>query len=132
MAVKMACADAIQECLETVRDLKAHNAEEDYLESLDKKIKAVEKRAILTELGTAVFVASAQMILKLGIATVALTGGDAPIILLDEATASLDVEYETLIQSAISQLIRDKTVLIIAHRMRTEQHNPQYVHVADA
>ena len=75
MTVKMACADGIQECLETVRDLKANNAEEDYLEGLDKKIKAVEKRAILTELGTAVFVASAQMILKLGIATVALTGG---------------------------------------------------------
>ena len=44
---------------------------------------------------------------------------DAPIILLDEATASLDVENETLIQSAISQPIRDKTVLVIAHRMRT-------------
>ncbi|KAF1074138.1 Vitamin B12 import ATP-binding protein BtuD [Methanogenium sp. MK-MG] len=44
---------------------------------------------------------------------------DAPIILLDEATASLDVENETKIQSALSQLIRDKTVLVIAHRMRT-------------
>lgn len=44
---------------------------------------------------------------------------DAPIILLDEATASLDVENETKIQSAISELVRDKTVLIIAHRMRT-------------
>jgi ATP-binding cassette subfamily B protein len=44
---------------------------------------------------------------------------DAPIILLDEATASLDVESETKIQLAISELIRDKTVLIIAHRMRT-------------
>lgn len=75
MAVKMACADGIQECLESIRDLKANNAEGDYLAGLDKKIKAVEKRAILTELGTAVFVASAQMILKLGIATVALTGG---------------------------------------------------------
>ncbi|PKM71897.1 MAG: ABC transporter ATP-binding protein [Firmicutes bacterium HGW-Firmicutes-16] len=75
MAVKMACADGIQECLETVRDLKANNAEGEYLEGLDKKIKVVEKRAIFTELGTAVFVASAQMILKLGIATVALTGG---------------------------------------------------------
>lgn len=75
MAVKMACADGIQECLETVRDLKANNAEEKYLARLDKKIKAVEKRAILSELGAAVFVASAQMVLKLGIATVALTGG---------------------------------------------------------
>lgn len=75
MSVKMACADGIQECLEAVRDLKANNAENAYLSGLDGKIKAVEKRSVLTELGTAVFVASAQMILKLGIATVALTGG---------------------------------------------------------
>ena len=44
---------------------------------------------------------------------------DAPIILLDEATASLDVENETKIQMAISELVKNKTVLIIAHRMRT-------------
>ena len=44
---------------------------------------------------------------------------DAPIILLDEVTASLDVENETAIQEALSRLIMDKTVLIIAHRMRT-------------
>ena len=44
---------------------------------------------------------------------------NAPVILLDEATASLDVENETLIQSALSRLIKDKTVLVIAHRMRT-------------
>ncbi len=44
---------------------------------------------------------------------------DAPIILLDEATASLDVENETLIQKALSRLLRNKTVLVIAHRMRT-------------
>ena len=44
---------------------------------------------------------------------------DAPIILLDEATASLDAENETLIQTALSRLIADKTVMIIAHRMRT-------------
>ncbi len=44
---------------------------------------------------------------------------NAPVILLDEATSSLDVENETLIQSAISRLIKDKTVLVIAHRMRT-------------
>ena len=43
---------------------------------------------------------------------------DAPIILLDEATASLDAENESKIQSALSELIKDKTVLIIAHRMR--------------
>ncbi|MDD4125756.1 MAG: ABC transporter ATP-binding protein [Eubacteriales bacterium] len=85
MTVKMNCADGIQEFLESVRDLKANNSEDKYLEGLDAKIKAVEKRAVLTELGTAVFVASAQMILKLGIATVALVGG----LLL--ADGSLDV-----------------------------------------
>lgn len=44
---------------------------------------------------------------------------DAPIILLDEATASLDVENETFIQESLSRLVKDKTVIIIAHRMRT-------------
>lgn len=44
---------------------------------------------------------------------------DAPIILLDEATASLDVENETEVQEAISRLVKNKTVLVIAHRMRT-------------
>ena len=209
-----------------------------YMKGLDVKIKNVEKHAIVTELGTAVFVGSAQMILKLGIAMVALVGGhllakgeidvltffmfllvvsriydpmqvslqnlaaiiasdvqsarldeilshevqegtttqdnegydiefqnvrfsyntgdvvlkdvtftakqgevtaligpsggerqrlsiaraflkDAPIILLDEATASLDVDNETMIQESLSRLIKNKTVMLIAHRMRT-------------
>lgn len=47
---------------------------------------------------------------------------DAPIVLLDEATASLDVENETKIQAGISELVKNKTVLIIAHRMRTIAH----------
>lgn len=75
MELKMACADGIQECLESVRDLRAYNMEEEYMTGLDSKIQAVEKHAIVTELGTAAFVGSAQMILKLGIATVALVGG---------------------------------------------------------
>lgn len=74
MDAKMALADGIQECIETLRDLKANNAEYKYLEGLDKKIDAAEKRAIITELGTAVFVVSASLILKLGIVTVSLTG----------------------------------------------------------
>ena len=75
MNLKMACADGIQEGLESARDLRAYNSQEEYMEGLDKKIKAVEKHAIVTELGTAVFVGSSQMILKLGIGTVALVGG---------------------------------------------------------
>ena len=72
--VKMACADGIQECIETSRDLKANNAEEAYLKGLNKKIKAVESRAVKNEFATAAFVVSAGLILKLGIATVALAG----------------------------------------------------------
>lgn len=74
MDAKMACADGIQECLETVQDLKANNAEDYYLGGLDEKIKAVEKRAVISEFATASFVTSAMLILKLGMATVALTG----------------------------------------------------------
>ena len=74
MAAKMACADGIQECIETVRDLKSCNAEENYLVGLQKKIKAVERRAVVSEFGTAVFVVSATLLLKLGIATTALVG----------------------------------------------------------
>lgn len=74
MDVKMACADGIQECIETVRDLKSNNAEEKYLKGLDKKIDAVENRSIINEFSTAAFVVSASLILKLGIATVALVG----------------------------------------------------------
>ena len=74
MAVKMACADGIQEYLETIRDLKACNAEETYLRSLSQKIRNVESQTIRAELSNAVFVTSAGMVLKLGIASVALTG----------------------------------------------------------
>lgn len=56
---------------------------------------------------------------------------DAPVILLDEATASLDVDNETEIQNAISKLVKGKTVLIIAHRMRTVEAADQIVVLAD-
>ena len=52
---------------------------------------------------------------------------NAPIILLDEATASLDVENETLIQTALSKLIENKTVIVIAHRMRTVENADKIV-----
>ena len=56
---------------------------------------------------------------------------DAPIILLDEASASLDVENETIIQEAPSRLIRNKTVLVIAHRMRTVSGADKIVVLSD-
>lgn len=74
MEAKMTCADGIQEYIETARDLKANNAEDSYLKGLKEKIRGVESGAISAELVTAVFVTSAGMILKLGIATVALAG----------------------------------------------------------
>ena len=74
MAVKMTCADGIQEYIEAIRDLKAGNAEKAYLTGLEKKIRAVEKQTIAAELTNALFVTSAGMVLKLGIASVALTG----------------------------------------------------------
>ena len=52
---------------------------------------------------------------------------DAPVILLDEATASLDVDNETEIQEAISRLVKGKTVLVIAHRMRTIENSDQII-----
>lgn len=72
---KLACADGIQECLETVRDLKANNAEDIYLKGLDAKIDEVERTAKKSELVLSVFVISASMILKVGIASTAVAGG---------------------------------------------------------
>ena len=56
---------------------------------------------------------------------------DSPVILLDEATASLDAENETHIQRAISRLVKGKTVLIIAHRMRTVEGADKIVLLKD-
>ena len=72
---QLACADGIQECLETMRDLKANNAECEYLKGLDAKIKTVEKQTVFSELTHAVCNTCARMILKLGIATTVLAGG---------------------------------------------------------
>ena len=74
MNAKMEVADGIQECIETMRDLKSCNAEKQYLKGLFRKIDKVENRAIISEVGTAVFVVSASFILKMGIGTVALAG----------------------------------------------------------
>ena len=98
MDARMACADGIQECIEAVQDLKANNAEGEYLRGLEQKIRAVERRSILNEFGLAAFVVSASLILKLGIATVALVGS----VLLVQGT--LDVLTFFLFLLVVSRL----------------------------
>ena len=74
MKYKLDCLDGIQEGLETLRDLRSYNMTATYSEGLNKKIKAVENHSIVAEFANAVFVCSAQMILKLGMGTVAVVG----------------------------------------------------------
>ncbi len=74
VAANVALESGVQECIESLQDLKANNAEESYLKGLDEKIDDAEKKHIVTELGTALFVVSSTLILKFGIATVVLVG----------------------------------------------------------
>ncbi len=74
-AVKLAMTDGIQECLESIRDLRANNAQDRYMEELEGKIKNVERFALFTELKMAIYVNSAAIILKIGIGTTAVVGG---------------------------------------------------------
>ena len=71
---KVRLNDAVQEFIEVSRDLKSCNAEDAYLAELDDRIDDVEKKAIGAELGQAAFIVSAQLILKVGIGTVAVVG----------------------------------------------------------
>ena len=74
-AIKLDMSDGIQECLESIRDLRANGAEGRYMDKLEGKIRKVEKEALYTELKMAVYVNSAAIILKIGIGTTALVGG---------------------------------------------------------
>ena len=74
IAAKVALADGIQECLETVQDIKACNQEEGYLRKLDKKMDEAEKAQISSEMLTASLVTTGQMFLRLGLATVIVVG----------------------------------------------------------
>ncbi len=74
-AIKLDMSDGIQECLESIRDLRANGAEGRYMDKLEGKIRTVEKEALNTELKMAVYVNSAAIILKIGIGTTALVGG---------------------------------------------------------
>ena len=80
---KLALADGIQECLETVPDIKACNLETEYLKKLDKKMEAAEKSQLSSEMLTASLVTCGQMFLRLGLATVIVVGN---VLLLHEET----------------------------------------------
>ena len=70
MNARLELAEGIQECLETVQDIKACNQEEDYLRKLDAKMDAAEKAQISSEMTTASLLTTGQMFLRLGLATV--------------------------------------------------------------
>ena len=74
MNARLELAEAIQECLETVQDIKACNQEEDYLRKLDAKMDAAEKAQISSEMTTASLLTTGQMFLRLGLATVIVVG----------------------------------------------------------
>ena len=74
MNARLELAEGIQECLETVQDIKAYNQEEDYLRKLDAKMDAAEKAQISSEMTTASLLTTGQMFLRLGLATVIVVG----------------------------------------------------------
>jgi len=121
---------SVQECLETARDLQACNLQDKYMRKLDREIRAVEGRAIKSELGTAVFVVSAQMILKVGIATTALVGG----VLMAKGSLELPVLLMFLIvvsrlydplQSALINLAAIIATDVSCERMAAILEHPQ-------
>lgn len=132
--LKLVCADGIQECLETIRDLRSNNSEKEYLNGLDMKIKAVEKYAIVAELGTAVFVASAQMVLKFGIVTVAIVGGtlliDAQIdvmtffmflLLVSRLYDPLQMSLQNLAAVISVNIASERMDEILSHKIQTDE-----------
>lgn len=109
IAAQIALADGIQEYIETLRDLKSYNAENEYLNGLKDKIQTVEHRAVIGEFGTAAFVVSAFLVLKSGIATTALAGaiffseGSLPVLTFFLFLLVVSRLYDPL-QSAIQNL----------------------------
>ena len=123
MAVKMACADGIQEYIETVRDLKANNAEQNYLKGLRGKIKNVEKQNFKAELISAVFVTGAGMVLKLGIASVAIVGAA---LLVNDSLSALTFFMFLLVASRLydpMQAALQNLAAIIAMRTNVARMN---------
>lgn len=123
MNVKMICADGVQEYIDTIRDLKANNAEDDYLVGLFQKIISVEKQTVLVELVNAMFVVSSGMILKLGIASVALTGS---MLLINEEIDILTLFMFLLVASRLydpMQAALQNLAAIIAMRVNVKRMN---------
>ena len=123
MAAKMACADGIQEYVETVRDLKANNAEKNYLKGLSGKIKNVEKQNLKAELTNAVFVTGAGTVLKLGIASVAIVGAA---LLVNDSLSTLTFFMFLLVASRLydpMQAALQNLAAIIAMRTNVARMN---------
>ena len=74
LSARVECEEGVQEFLECSKDLRSNNCMNEYLDGLTQKVSNMEKRAMSSELGTAVFVVSAYLVLKLGLVSVALAG----------------------------------------------------------
>jgi len=124
--------EGVQEFIETSRDLKSNNAENEYLKGLDEKIDVLEKRAISSELGSAMFVVSAQMLLKFGIGTVALVGGtmliDGKLTLMQFFCFLLVTSrlYEPM-SSTLINLAAINALQINVDRMNDINHTPEQI-----
>ena len=128
-AAKLAVADGVQECLETLRDLKSNKAEQRYLKGLAQKIDALEVRHIKSELGAAMFVVPAQMLLNLGIVSVALVGsmrlvsGELSLITFFLFLLVVSRIYEPL-SFALQNLAAMNSLQINIDRMNEIYHSP--------
>lgn len=119
----LACLDGIQECIETIKELKANNCEKQYLQGLNTKIENVEKKSLITELMTAVFVANSSLLLKLGIGTTALVG--ASLLVKNEITVMTFFMF-LLVVSRIYEPMSTALMnlaAIIAQRLNVERMN---------
>ena len=117
------CLDGIQECIETIKELKANNCEKEYLQGLNAKIENVEKKSLKAELMTAVFVANSSLLLKLGIGTVALVG--ASLLVKNEITVMTFFMF-LLVVSRIYEPMSTALMnlaAIIAQRLNVERMN---------
>lgn len=91
MGARLELAEGIQECLETVQDIKACNQEEDYLKKLDAKMDAAQKAQISSELATASLLTTGQMFLRLGLATVIVVGNG---LVMKGQTNGFDITFD--------------------------------------